>query len=98
MSASIDPTATRVYLKRHVVIGDSINHLVDVYPQVVGLHVDIAAVHVNDTEHGALVHSPDTRLWPNTIGRPQARALSGQGQNGLSPESTDPMTTDEVCN
>jgi hypothetical protein len=77
-------------------IADATNHLVDVYPQVVGEHVDISAVDVNDNAQTAVVHFLVTRLWLKSSGRPQPRRLSVLACRGLSPESTDAMTYDEV--
>jgi hypothetical protein len=71
--------------------------LVDVYPQVVGSHVDIYVGNVNDSQRTTLVHPGVTVLWPNTLDDPQPRSRESLGHSGLSPESTHAMTTDGTC-
>jgi hypothetical protein len=73
-----------------------INHLVDVYPRVVGCGVDIFPTLVNDTGCSPAVHLTLAELWFAPTVRPQARSARLLRWNGLSPESTDAMTYDEV--
>jgi hypothetical protein len=73
-----------------------INHLVDVYPRVVGCGVDIFPTLVNDTGCSPAVHLTLAELWFAPTVRPQARSARLLRWNGLSPESTDAMTTDEL--
>jgi hypothetical protein len=82
----------------YTLVGDSINHLVDVYPQGVGEHVDIFARGVNDTLELPVVHLTATSLWFYGDLDPHSQARSALGCNGLSPVSTDAMTTDELTN